>query len=124
MRIKNFLIAISLTIASVVMSGCSMFGGLKNIELEDVAIKNISVVDGITVDVKGTECTFSFTAERDKIFEEIKYCLIDHAFANAGAVPIPVGFTSAVVKEKPIDPELIREAEKATIEIMKQIPAE
>ena len=121
MKINKCLIAFGLALTMMMVSGCSMFGSLKPINLNDVTVKNVSVVNGITVDVKGTECTFNFTADRNQIFEEIKTCLLEHAMAHATAVPIPVGFTAMVNKPPDLDPQTIQEVEKATLEVLKQI---
>lgn len=124
MLIKNFLMMICLSLAMVSLSGCSIFSGLKTVELEDVVVKNVSVVDGITVDVKGVECKFSFTTDRQTIFEEIKSCLIDQTLASVATGAVPLVSMTAMRGEAVIDPILISEAEKATLVVISKIPIE
>jgi len=121
------------------LSGCSLFSDFKEVDFNKVHVKNVSILDGITVEVNGVDCNFTFTTEREIIFKEIKVCLIEHAKYKAGevlvgAVPLPMGVMSAPsvgpdgkpIEDDPIpdshvDPQLINEAERATLEILGQI---
>lgn len=124
------------------LSGCMLFDDFKEVDFNKVHVKNVSILDGITVEVNGVDCNFTFTTERETIFKEIKACLIEHAKYKAtqlvgGAVPLPVatvimsappitGPDGEVIYEDPVpyhnvDPVLINEAERATLEILGQI---
>lgn len=96
---KYFMLMLMFT-TSAILSGCTLFGGgsTGGLQLDEIVVKNVSVVDGITVAVRGVECTFSFTTDRQMIFDEVSDCLLSHAGTAlmaggiqplVGAVPLP-----------------------------------
>ena len=135
---KNIIVAFMLGLM-LSLSGCTLFGDTKDIDFDKVVVKNVSVLNGITVEVNGVECNFTFTTDREIIFEEIKVCLIEHAKYKAGylaAAPAPVPLMTLPSSEietdddlifmdeepvPPVDPILINEAERATLEVLEQI---
>ena len=116
---------------SAILSGCTLFGGVNTggLQLDEIVVKNVSVVDGITVAVRGVDCTFSFTTDRQTIFDEVSDCLITHAttafvpngiqplVTSAGAVPLPV--TGAVESMKPEEVQSIDNATDLILAVAK-----
>lgn len=70
---NKFIIAMVLGVA-LSFSGCKT---IQDLNLNNVQVKNVSVLEGITVAVNDIECTFSFTTDRERILDEIKSCLIE-----------------------------------------------
>ena len=96
---KYFMLMLMLT-TSAILSGCTLFGGgsTGELQLDEIVVENVSVTDGITVAVRGVECTFNFTTDRQMIFDEVSDCLLSHAGTAlmaggiqplVGAVPLP-----------------------------------
>lgn len=112
---KNLLIAICI---AVTLSGCAIF---KNLRVEDVKVLNVSVVDGITVSVKGLECSFSFTTDREKILDEIKSCLINNAINTSQRTLLGLNSASMTVPQAVLDPKLNADANKATALVLAEI---
>ena len=80
--LQRIFLAVAFVLAMVTLPGCLTFPGGDKIGVEDVVIKNISVQDGITVSVRGTECQFSFTTDREIIFSEMQKCVIGDETSN------------------------------------------
>lgn len=135
---KNIIVAFMLGFM-LSLSGCTLFDDTKDIDFDKVVVKNVSVLNGITVEVNDVECNFTFTTDREIIFEEIKVCLIEHAKYKAGylvaaSAPVPLmTLPSSEIETDddlifmaeepvpPVDPILINEAERATLEVLEQI---
>lgn len=118
---------------SLALAGCLSFGGggiednSGGLSLEEITVKNVSITEGITVAVRGVECKFSFTTDRQTIFDEVSDCLFAYASTSTfqkntvysssaqgltSAVPIPTSTPPA------IDPALVQSAENITDEIL------
>lgn len=126
---KSLFIALAIFF-TVALSGCTLFQGPASDVLNKVVVKNVSVTDGITVEVNGVECTFAFTTDREQILEDVQDCLYAHAagytatkmlgvhaLSSVGAVPVP----PAVEARQPLDPQFVQLAENVTDKIAMQV---
>lgn len=114
--LQRIFLAIAFILVMVALPGCLSIPGGDKIGVEDVVIKNISVAEGITVSIRETDCTFSFTSDRETIFSELQKCVLGDETSTGlllatvekmGTTPIPASQVDAIhelhQKEKDVD---------------------
>ena len=109
---KTILFAITFALALVGLSGCK---SLQDLSLSNVQVKNVSVLEGITVVVNNVECAFSFTTDRERILDEIKSCLIEGSISALTANGI------SGLKAPGLDSQSIMDAEAAADLVLAKI---
>ena len=96
--LQRILLAIAFVLAMLALPGCLSIPAGDKIGVEDVVVKNISAAEGITVSVRGTDCHFSFTADRAIIYSELQKCVLGDETSTGlllataekmGTAPIP-----------------------------------
>lgn len=108
---KNIIIAIMLGVV-LSFAGCKT---IQDLNLNNVQVKNVSVLEGITVAVNNVECTFSFTTDRERILDEIKSCLIEGSISALAANGI------SGLKAPGLDSQSIMDAEAAADLVLAKI---
>lgn len=103
----KYIYALIVTLTIAVAPGCVGFGGALNGVSDIVTIKKISVLEGITVSVRGYECTFGFTRDRAALLEEVKDCVTLSAMHNLRAGAVPLAMSAPLGAPDPIDEESI-----------------
>ena len=114
--LQRILLTIAFVLAMFALPGCLSIPAGDKIGVEDVVVKNISAAEGITVSVRGTDCHFSFTADRANIYSELQKCVLGDETSTGlllataekmGPAPIPNAQIEAIhqlhQKEKDVD---------------------
>ena len=114
---KNLAVLLS-TLMFLILSGCQTVKGLY---LDDIVVKNASVDDGITVVVKGVECTFGFTEDRKVIRDEIRRCLLEDAVPILAATTVTSISTTKEIPRTEVPTEVSKDTKKATEAVVTEL---
>lgn len=129
-KIKHACVAACVA-AMLLLSGCVGFGSFIPDLGDNVKVKSLSLENGITLDIRGIECNFSFTKDKITIANEVKKCLIGdgnyRGLVMAAPAPYDEGPASVVTSTDEgfeaavVDVQTSAEADKITEDILKAI---